>query len=209
MYRLVLLGFMASILGTAPAQASGIYRGRYTAEIDYGKEATHIGRITKDTLVVVAGSTYSFTVDTPENQGLVRTGLKVKQLPGQLAAKDGSRQKYQVTDPAGKDRSDGDVNTGDRLVVTSQDGRSRKVYHLVVRPMALTGRLWLQHPQITVGAPGGKSKRPLLVWLSTNPAEVFNKLYPPDSAGSKKNPRFCRGFHCFPYLKDQALRHLA
>jgi len=49
-------------------------------EITIGKNVTHLGRIANDTLVVITGSTYSFTVDTPEDQGLVSTNIDVAQL---------------------------------------------------------------------------------------------------------------------------------
>jgi hypothetical protein len=52
---------------------------RSSAEVVPGN-ATHIGRITKDSIIVITGSTYSFTVDTPEDSGLVSTNTTVKQL---------------------------------------------------------------------------------------------------------------------------------
>ena len=36
-----------------------------SVEIIYGDNAKHIGKITADSIVVVSGSTYSFTVDLP------------------------------------------------------------------------------------------------------------------------------------------------
>jgi polygalacturonase len=128
-------------------------RSRYSAEVDFGPRATHIGRITQDTLVVIAGSTHSFTVDTPEDQGLVSTGIGVQQLLLQLQAKDGSVQRYQVTDQQGIAKKEGNITTGDRLEVTAQDGRARKRYHLLVQAMALSGHLRLQHQAQTVRAP--------------------------------------------------------
>ena len=39
--------------------------------------STHIARITKDSVIVATGSTFSFTVDTPEDSGLVTTNTTV------------------------------------------------------------------------------------------------------------------------------------
>ncbi|MES2278987.1 MAG: glycosyl hydrolase family 28-related protein [Bacteroidota bacterium] len=121
----------------------------YSAEITFGKSAPNIARITKDTLVLVKGSTYLFTVDTPEDQGLVSTAITVKQLPLQLAAKDGSNQKYTVTDKSGAVKTEGELITGDRLTVTAQNGSLTTTYYIAVQPMALIGQLVLAQPQIT------------------------------------------------------------
>jgi polygalacturonase len=53
--------------------------------IEAKAQAPHIVRITKDTLVVATGSTYAFTVDTKENEGLVSTKADEKQLLAELA----------------------------------------------------------------------------------------------------------------------------
>ena len=42
--------------------------------------STHIVRIAKDSVIVITGSTFSFTVDTPEDSGLVSINTTVKQL---------------------------------------------------------------------------------------------------------------------------------
>jgi polygalacturonase len=121
-----------------------------STDIKPGVQATQIASITKDTIVVISGSTYRYTVDTPEDQGLVSTRPTVKQLLAQLLSKDGSVQQYQITDKTGNAKSDGDIGTGDRLLVTPQNGKSTKTYHVVIRPMALSGQLTLQQPSITV-----------------------------------------------------------
>jgi polygalacturonase len=119
-------------------------------EIELGKNATHVVRINQDTLVVVTGSTYMYTVDTPLDQGLVSTNASAAQLPSEIVSKDGSAQKYNVTDKDGAAKNDGAVVTGDHLVVTSADGKATKTYHIVTQSMALTGRLTLDRNEITV-----------------------------------------------------------
>ncbi|HKZ36492.1 MAG TPA: hypothetical protein VJ184_02500 [Chryseolinea sp.] len=119
-------------------------------EIIAGKNATQIGGIFKDTIKVIAGSTYSYTVDTPEGEGLISTKPGVKDLLPQITSKDGSKQRYQITTQSGEEKNTGDVVNGDRLVVTSQNGKASAVYIIAVHAMALSGKLQLEHEEITV-----------------------------------------------------------
>lgn len=112
--------------------------------------ATHIAAITKDTIVVVTGSTCRFTVDTPEDQGLVSTRPTVEELLVQIASGNGAQQQYQVNDNKGNTKTNGHIITGDRLVATSPKSKTAKTYFLSVKPMALSGRLQLQQPAVTV-----------------------------------------------------------
>lgn len=121
-----------------------------STDIQPASHATHIGAVTNDTVVVITGSTYRFTVDTPEDQGLVSTKTNVNDLLLQITSRDGSTQHYSITDNNGNSKNEGDVVSGDHLVVTSQNGKATKIYHLVVRPMALSGELHLQQQKITV-----------------------------------------------------------
>ncbi len=122
----------------------------FTTDIKPALHATHIVAITKDSIVVISGSTYRFTVDTPEDQGLVSTRPTVNQLLDQLTSKDGSVQQYRIIGAAGTTKCEGDIISGDRLLVTSQNGKAVKIYQLGVRPMALSSQLVLQRKQITV-----------------------------------------------------------
>lgn len=152
MRKFLWLTFIALVCLTLPAAAQKSNGVKFSTEIDYGKKSTNIGRITKDTLVVITGSTYSFTVDTPADRGLVSTKIGAAQLPLQITSKDGSVQKYQVTDAGGGVKNDGDILSGDHLVVTSQDGKASKIYRIVVQPMALSGELRLERNEITVNS---------------------------------------------------------
>ena len=122
---------------------------KFSTEI-LANKSTHIGRITKDTLIVITGSTYSFTVDTHADSGLVSTKTSVKQLLSQITSKDKSAQKYMITNKDGITKDEGDLLTGDRLIVTSQDGKANKTYHISVQPMALSGQLRLEKNELTV-----------------------------------------------------------
>lgn len=111
--------------------------------------STHIAGIAGDTVTVISGRTYLFTVDTPEDSGLVSTQTRVADLFGQITSADGSAQQYKVTDRQGNVKTEGVVVSGDRLTVSSQDGKTSKTYHLKVQPMALSGKLQLLRSAIT------------------------------------------------------------
>jgi polygalacturonase len=112
--------------------------------------STHIGRITEDSLILIKGSTFSFDVDTPEDQGLVSIKTSVQQVLNQVTSKDGSVQTYSITNKDGIAKTDGDLVTGDLLVVTSQDGKDKKSYHIALQPMAIGGHLLLEKKEVTV-----------------------------------------------------------
>ncbi|MES2005770.1 MAG: endopygalactorunase [Bacteroidota bacterium] len=122
-------------------------------EIIPGKQATHIAGIIKDTLFISTGTSFRFTVDTPEDQGLVSTQTNVKDLLLQVQSKDGSVQQYQIMDKTGTEKKEGNIVTGDRLIVISQDGTLHQTYQIAVKPMALSGFLSLQLKAITANVP--------------------------------------------------------
>jgi polygalacturonase len=124
-------------------------RAQNSTDIVFNKKAPHIAGITADSVFVASGSTYSFTVDTPEDKGLHSTTPDVKQLLSELTSKDGSSQTYQLVDKNENQRNEGLVESGDKLYVTSADGTSKKVYYISLRPMALTGHLKLERENIT------------------------------------------------------------
>src|SRR4051794_49603 len=74
--------------------------------------ATHIAGIEGNTLVIVAGRTQSFTVDTPEDQGLVATKPDVPTLLAELAARDGSGMAYHVMGADGAAKTAGEIDRG-------------------------------------------------------------------------------------------------
>lgn len=69
-----------------------------SVQIIPGKDAAHIAYINGDTLAVITGTTYQYTVDTPEGKGLVSTNAGAAQLLSELTSKNGSVQKYSITD---------------------------------------------------------------------------------------------------------------
>ncbi len=118
--------------------------------VEISKNATHIARISNDTIFVLSGSTYSFTVDTPEGEGLVSTGLDVSQIQSQLSSKNGSIQKYTVTGADGTVKQTGNFSEGDRLVVATKNTQNTKSYTIILKSMAVSGRLWLDREEMTI-----------------------------------------------------------
>jgi polygalacturonase len=121
-----------------------------TVEIAPTPEASHVARIEDDTVFVASGSTFSFTVDSPEDQGPVSTAPSVDELLAQIAAKEDVPQRRQIVDRSGAEKNAGKIENGDRLIVTSHDGQAHKIYALQLTPLALSGRLSLKHDTVTV-----------------------------------------------------------
>lgn len=112
--------------------------------------SVHIARITNDTIVLVSGSTYSFTVDTHQDSGLVSTTATASQLLREITSKDRSVQQYMIVDAAAV-KKDGVLTTGDQLIVSSADGSTKK-YYIVTKRLALNSRLRLEKKACTVNS---------------------------------------------------------
>ena len=138
--------FLLAFLLICSVAAMPFQRERRGASTDIttSSHATHIARIGGDTVVVITGRTYLFTVDTPEDQGLVSTGITAMQLPAQLSSAANSFQQYSVTNKDGVAKTNELIETGDRLTVTARDGKT-KTYYILVQPMALNGWLRIIH----------------------------------------------------------------
>lgn len=143
--------FIISVLLSALLVACNNVEAKSVPGIGLADIATHIAGIQHDTLVVATGSTYRFTVDTPEDSGLVSTGIDAEGLLQQIQSSDGSAQKYQILDINGELKTRSNIVTGDRLVVTSEDNSDSQTYRIIVKRMALNGRLRLQPDKITIG----------------------------------------------------------
>lgn len=122
-----------------------------SVEIVAAPNATHIVHITATTVSIIAGSTYSFTVDTPEDKGLVSTKPTIKQLFQQLRSKDGSSQQYKVFTKDKAEKNDSTVmEDGDYLMVIAENGTTQKKYQIIATSKAVSGQLRLQQKEITV-----------------------------------------------------------
>ena len=136
--KLPLLSFAALSFAQAAAAAS----------LTPAPLATHVAGIDGSTIVVATGSTYSFTVDTPEDKGLVSTTPSVKELVRQLVPDDnGARLTVKGKDTT--EKTEAPVENGDQVIITGADG-STKTYSIALKPLALTGRLELEQDTVTV-----------------------------------------------------------
>ncbi|AXY75655.1 endopygalactorunase [Paraflavitalea soli] len=115
--------------------------------------ATHIASVERESITVINGSTYSFTVDTPEDQGLVSTVPDVTQLLQQIRPQGNNTQQYEVLTSDGMVKKEGRIANGDKLVVTTRDGKHTKRYSLRLQAFALNGRLVLDQHTLTLNTP--------------------------------------------------------
>ena len=113
-------------------------------------DTPNIVRITADSLILASGTTYRFTVDTPEDQGLVSTALTVEQLSEQLVRTDGLPLEYSVHDALKNEKITGGLVTGDLLFVSDGKGKTLQ-YHIGVIKCALAGKLSLHQSHIRAG----------------------------------------------------------
>lgn len=151
MKKIVSLTLFAMLGVYLPAFAQKTSAPKFSVEI-IPKNSTHVANVTNDKIIVITGSTYAFTVDTHADSGLISTRTTVKQLLSQIRSKDGSTQQYGVRSKEGSIKTEGELVNGDQLIVTSQDGKTKKIYAIVVESMALSGELRLEKKQFTVNA---------------------------------------------------------
>ncbi|MDR2147409.1 MAG: endopygalactorunase [Tannerella sp.] len=119
------------------------------ATIAPSENAPNIVRITADSLILTSGTTYRFTVDTPEDGGLVSTGLTVEQLSTQIVRTDGLPLKYKILDARENLKATGEIVAGDMLEMEGTKGR----YHIGILRGALAGKLLLHQSQIRANTP--------------------------------------------------------
>lgn len=118
------------------------------ADITFGPATRHIAGIEGETVNVVSGTTYSFTVDTAEDKGLVATTPTVNDLLAELVA-DNPGLTFQVLGKDNSVKSAGQVEAGDQLAVSSP--AVAKKYAIGLKSAAIGGRLQLVHDTLTVG----------------------------------------------------------
>jgi hypothetical protein len=66
-----------------------------------------------------------------------------------VKTKDGSALRYTVVGKEGVAKNEEKLFTGDKLIVASQDGKTKKTYNIATEPMAIKGRLSLEKKEIT------------------------------------------------------------
>ncbi|MBC9911913.1 endopygalactorunase [Chitinophaga varians] len=152
-FFLISIGILAATATTAAENPVPVKRGVLGAAIplplpraEAKSVSPHIAAISADTIKVVTGSTYAYTVDTKENEGLVSTAATVEQLLAELQTNVAIYNR-QVTTSDGKPKESGIIKAGDKLTFTNARGST--TYYLLPQQYALTGRLELQRPTIT------------------------------------------------------------
>lgn len=127
--------------------ANGQLKNGPAVAIRISPHATHIAAINKDTILAVTGTTYRFTVDTPEDKGLVSTAITSNEFLQQIA---GSPElEYIIVDEKGNPVSNDTVRNGYYLRVISKKDPEKK-YYIRTMPMAIGGQLSLEQKNITV-----------------------------------------------------------
>jgi polygalacturonase len=143
----LLLGVVLGLGSPLRAQADA------SLEIRPATHAPHIGGIEGDRIRIVAGTTRSFTVDTPEDKGLVSTQPSVTEVLAEIASRDGAAQTRRIVGQDGAEKKEGAIEAGDRLVVTANAGAANRSFSLELSPLALTGKLELGRATITTDTP--------------------------------------------------------
>ena len=110
-------------------------------------------QIKKDTIVLAKGTTYRFTVDTPEDQGLVSAGADAHGLFQLLYSRGDLLPGYIVRNKQGEIKTGTELFTGDRLQIKAKSGQVQ-TYFIEVRKMALGGQLVLDTAEMTRGTRG-------------------------------------------------------
>ncbi|PTT03483.1 endopygalactorunase [Pedobacter sp. HMWF019] len=110
-------------------------------------------QIKRDTIVLAKGTTYRFTVDTPEELGLVSAGADVHGLFQVLNVKGDLLPGFIARNNRGEIKTGTELFTGDRLQVKSKNGEA-KTYFIEVKKMALDGQLVLDTTEMTRGTKG-------------------------------------------------------
>ena len=128
-------------------------RGNASPTLLPSDQATHVMKISNDTIYLINGTTYAYTVDTPKEKGLVSTGLKVADMQKQFSIYDHASFTYNVFSMNQKKNEDEYLETGDILEVVS-NGRKMH-YKIALQPMAIPSILTLRQNKITKGTSSG------------------------------------------------------
>jgi len=106
--------------------------------------------LTPDSLLLYTGKTYSYTVDTPENEGLVSTLVTVPELLQTLSAEGAA---YRLLDAGRKVKTTGLPASGDVLEQLSSAGKIVKTRKVGVKEGALPPALRFHRAAATAGIP--------------------------------------------------------
>ncbi len=117
-----------------------------SSSIFYMAASSQGWRLKGDSLIVSQGSTYRYTVDTPEGKGLVSITPTVGEILGALPQKKG---RYSIVDLNGNLRNDSSApKRGDHLLLTDNTGKIISDYAVGLRREALSPSLKLANNKV-------------------------------------------------------------
>lgn len=137
----------------AIAAASVIPSGVAAQNLAASDDAPNVVEVRGDTLFLVSGTTYRYTVDTPVDEGLVCTGATVVDIGRQLRLTGGGEiASYAVIDRYRQSKTRGRLSAGDVLTVETASGKES--YKVVVSEGALAATLAARSDRVTAGKSG-------------------------------------------------------
>lgn len=127
----------------------------FISNLSFGKKSTfkesafapNVLFISDNRLILSSSATYNYTVDTPEGDGLVSTGLKVEELKSQLVPINHTSYEYSVIGKNNIFKTSGLFETGD-VIKINQYGKELRM-NVEVRNQALAPTLSIVHNRIT------------------------------------------------------------
>ena len=105
-----------------------------------------------DSLLLPSGTTYRYTMDTPEGERLVPTLFSVNELLECFAETNGVP--CRLVDSRGMQKYGALPQDGDRMELLSPEGKSIRRWAIGVKRAALPARLHLDRTRATVNVPG-------------------------------------------------------
>ncbi len=111
---------------------------------------SHIYKETPDSLIFISGLTQVFTVDTPEDEGLTATTLRVEDLLKAAEKEAGFR--YKVFSSVGHEKKEGIFESGDYIEKTNHKTGKKQVKKVGIKRAAIRGTLLLDKTRMTVGS---------------------------------------------------------
>jgi len=115
-------------------------------------DSPNIIMINDNNVLLADGATYSFTVDTPKDEGLVSTGLTVENIKKQIKLQAGESFDYTVYNSKKEIKTEGVLISGDILEVKSQG--KKKTYTINLEKAALSPSLSVHKSSMTINTGG-------------------------------------------------------
>lgn len=148
--------------------ATGI-TAKKTDDYEFGMLGSNIGTIEDDKITLIDGKVRQLKhndvsskedarkVNLSDYSGDVgrREALRnANEIVTQLESVNDTKQSYKIQSASGEEKTNSKPVSGDKLVVTAEDGKTKKTYDIVVQKAAVSGKLELNRTQMTAGAAG-------------------------------------------------------